>query len=143
MVRRCQTYDRQMPTYLVTDIDVDGLMSGQYSMISIHSVAVDARGAELGRFTVNLAALPEMSPDPGRLCGRTRSRRHRWQPPGGLVVRPEARPQSSERTAEDMLEPVDALVTGAERLAEMPEIPRFLPVVQTRVGVERAQSAPP
>src|SRR5689334_17470340 len=42
-----------------------------------------------------------------------------------LVVRLEARPRSSERTAEDMLKPVDALVTGAERLSEIPEVPEY------------------
>ncbi|WP_347268962.1 hypothetical protein [Paracoccus sp. (in: a-proteobacteria)] len=52
-----------------------------------------------------------------------------------LIVRLEARPRSSERTVEDMLRPVDALVIGAERLGEVAEVPEFfLPQTVGRLG---------
>jgi hypothetical protein len=57
-----------MPTYLVTDIEADGLVPGRHSMISIASVAVDQQGSELGRFTANLVPLSDKSSDPGTMA---------------------------------------------------------------------------
>ena len=42
-------------TYLVTDIEGNGLIPGQHSMISITTVAVDHNGEERSRCTINLA----------------------------------------------------------------------------------------
>lgn len=55
-----------------------------------------------------------------------------------LVVRLEARPRSSARSSEDMLKPVKALVNGAERLAEVAEVPEyFSPATVGRLGTWR------
>lgn len=56
-----------MPTYLVTDIEANGLVPGRHSMISIASVAVDHDGMEIARFTVNLQPLGGKSEDPGAM----------------------------------------------------------------------------
>lgn len=57
-----------MPTYVVTDVEADGLVPGRHSMLSIGSVAVDEFGVELGRFSINLLPLEEMSSDPGTMA---------------------------------------------------------------------------
>jgi len=57
-----------MSTYVVTDIEANGLVPGRHSMISMASVAVDQRGTELGRFTVNLVPLAENTSDPGTMA---------------------------------------------------------------------------
>lgn len=57
-----------MPTYLVTDIEANGLVPGRHSMISIASVAVDHSGAELGQFTANLTPVDGHSSEPGTMA---------------------------------------------------------------------------
>lgn len=57
-----------MPTYLVTDIEANGLTPGRHSMISIASVAVDHSGAELGQFTTNLTPVDGHSTEPDTMA---------------------------------------------------------------------------
>lgn len=51
-------------TYVVTDIEVDGLNLGVNSMISFASVAVDEDLADHGHFTINLEPLEGGQADP-------------------------------------------------------------------------------
>jgi hypothetical protein len=54
--------------FVVTDVEADGLRPGSHSMISIASIAItEATGEEVGRFTANLRALPEMVSEPATM----------------------------------------------------------------------------
>lgn len=55
-------------TYVVTDIEADGPWPGANSMRSFASVAVDARGSELGEFEAVLEPLPGAAPNPDTLA---------------------------------------------------------------------------
>ena len=57
-----------MPSYLVTDIEANGLIPGQHSMLSIASVAIDQHGRELDRFTVNLDPVAGTTTDAGTMA---------------------------------------------------------------------------
>jgi len=98
--------------------------------------------AEVGRFTRTLDEIVRSLREIDRIYLR-KGTRATWVMAGlsqdrqrdELIVRLEARPRSSERTAEDMLKPVEALVTGAARLAEVPEVPEyFSPTTVGRLG---------
>lgn len=51
-------------TYVVTDIETNGLSPIRHSMLSIASVAVDSDGAVLGEFEANLTPLDGRTTDP-------------------------------------------------------------------------------
>ncbi|MET1006728.1 MAG: hypothetical protein ABWX96_14355 [Propionibacteriaceae bacterium] len=55
---------RRLTSYLVTDIEANGLVPGRHSMISIASVAIDQDGRELDRFEINLEPVEGTSSDP-------------------------------------------------------------------------------
>lgn len=50
--------------YIVFDVESDGPIPGEYSMLSMGAVALDADGVELGTFYVNLQLLPQAKQDP-------------------------------------------------------------------------------
>jgi hypothetical protein len=50
--------------YVSTDIEADGPIPGEYSMLSLGSVALDSAGTELGAFYCNLDLLPGASVHP-------------------------------------------------------------------------------
>lgn len=52
------------PTYVVTDIEVNGPTPGAYSMLAFASVALDAAGQEVESFEAVLRTLPEAGEDP-------------------------------------------------------------------------------
>ncbi|WP_299395285.1 DNA polymerase III subunit epsilon [Pelagibius sp.] len=52
------------PTYVVTDIEVNGPTPGSHSMLAFASVAIDAEGEEIDFFQAVLARLPEAGEDP-------------------------------------------------------------------------------
>ncbi len=52
------------PTYVVTDIEVNGPTPGDYSMLAFASVACDAAGEEFDSFECVLEPLPEAGADP-------------------------------------------------------------------------------
>ncbi|MGE0660334.1 MAG: 3'-5' exoribonuclease [Reyranellaceae bacterium] len=54
-------------TYVVIDIETDGMLPGRNSMMSLAAVAADESGGGLGEFTANLAPLPDAAPDPNTL----------------------------------------------------------------------------
>lgn len=51
------------PIYIVTDVEVDGPVPGENSMLSFASVAVSHDGSECGTFNAVLAPLPDAAPD--------------------------------------------------------------------------------
>ena len=51
-------------TYVSTDIETDGPIPGENSMLSLGSVAFDGNGAEIASFEINFAALPGAAPNP-------------------------------------------------------------------------------
>ena len=59
------TYMIQNPTYIVTDVELDGFGLGVNSMLSFGSVAVSASGEMLSEFEANLARLDGAEQDPG------------------------------------------------------------------------------
>lgn len=52
------------PTYVVTDIEVNGPTPGQHSMLAFASVAVDSKGEEIDWFEAVLETLPGAGEDP-------------------------------------------------------------------------------
>jgi len=50
--------------YISTDIETDGPIPGENSMLSLGSVAFDASGTEISSFEINLETLPGAKPDP-------------------------------------------------------------------------------
>lgn len=52
------------PTYVVTDIEVNGHTPGEHSMLAFASVALDAEGQEVESFEAVLETLPEAGEDP-------------------------------------------------------------------------------
>lgn len=52
------------PTYVVTDIEVNGPTPGEHSMLAFASVAIDAEGEEVDFFEAVLETLPEAGEDP-------------------------------------------------------------------------------
>jgi len=54
-------------TYVVIDIETDGMLPGRNSIMSLAAIAADESGAELGMFSANLAPLPDAAPDPNTL----------------------------------------------------------------------------
>jgi len=57
----------QEPVYFVTDIETDGPDPGLHSMISLASVACDARGARLGALALNIEPIEGHAADPGTM----------------------------------------------------------------------------
>jgi hypothetical protein len=58
----------QQPIFFVTDIETDGPDPGLHSMLSLASVACDAKGNRLGHLTLNLEPLPGHAGDAGTLA---------------------------------------------------------------------------
>ena len=52
------------PIYVVTDVEVDGPVPGENSMLSFASVAITETGKELGHFQTTLTPLDDANPDP-------------------------------------------------------------------------------
>lgn len=52
------------PTYVVTDIEVNGPTPGEHSMLAFASVAVGSQGDEIDNFEAVLETLPEAGEDP-------------------------------------------------------------------------------
>lgn len=52
------------PCYVVTDVEVDGPIPGQNSMLSFASVAIDAHGAAVNDFEATLTPLDDGAADP-------------------------------------------------------------------------------
>ena len=52
------------PAYVVTDVEVDGPVPGENSMLSFASVAVDSQGQVLDEFAAVLSLLENAVPDP-------------------------------------------------------------------------------
>ncbi len=55
-------------TYVSVDIEADGPIPGDYSMMSLGAVAYDDRGGELGDFSVNLLPLPDAEQHPDTMA---------------------------------------------------------------------------
>jgi hypothetical protein len=58
----------RLTSYLVTDIEANGLVPGRNSMISMASVAIDQDGQGLGSFEINLEPAEGTSPDPDAMA---------------------------------------------------------------------------
>jgi len=80
--------------FVVTDIEIDGFDPGANSMRSFASVAIDAAGAELGRFEAVLEPLRGSSPSPDTLAW------FRTQPPEVWRAATD-NPQPSARVMQD------------------------------------------
>lgn len=58
----------QEPTYVVTDIEADGPIPGESSMLAFASVAIDGEGREQDAFEAVIAPLAGCRPDPGTMA---------------------------------------------------------------------------
>ncbi len=56
-----------IPCYVTTDVEVDGPVPGQNSMLSFASVAIDAQGGKLDDFEATIRPLPGAATDPPTL----------------------------------------------------------------------------
>jgi len=56
------------PVYVVTDIEADGPVAGEHSMLAFASAAVTAAGDEVGTFEAVLAPLEDARADPGTMA---------------------------------------------------------------------------
>ncbi|MGI9476352.1 MAG: DNA polymerase III subunit epsilon [Hyphomicrobiaceae bacterium] len=56
------------PCYVVTDVEVDGPLPGQNSMLSFASVAIDANGDSVNDFEATLAPLHDCVADPDTMA---------------------------------------------------------------------------
>ena len=59
---------RRRKVYFVTDIEADGPVPGESSMLSFATIAVGEAGDMLGEFEAVLASLPGAAPDPGTIA---------------------------------------------------------------------------
>ncbi len=55
------------PCYVVTDVEVDGPVPGQNSMLSFASVAIDRNGNPVNDFETTVSPLEECAADPGTI----------------------------------------------------------------------------
>ena len=65
--------------YIVTDIEVDGPIVGQNSMMSFASVAIDANGIEISTFQATLEPLNGTKPDPDTIAWLNNMKQHTYQ----------------------------------------------------------------
>ncbi|MEQ7011274.1 hypothetical protein ABN028_34405 [Actinopolymorpha sp. B17G11] len=89
-------------TYVVTDIEADGLTLGVNSMISFASVAVGEDGADHGRLTINLKPFEGSRPDPGAIAW--------WQ----------TNPEAWAEATRDPVEPTKAMTEFADWVRSLP-----------------------
>ena len=100
--------DKKPEVYVSTDIEADGPIPGQNSMLSFGSIALDDEGAELDTFSANLETLPDARPDP---------RTAKWW---------ESQPEAWAACRENQQDPAVAMKTYVRWLEKLPGRPVFV-----------------
>lgn len=94
--------------YVSTDVEADGPIPGDYSMLSLGSVAFDATGEVMDQFQVNLECLPEACQCPMTM---------RWW---------SRQPKAWAACRTDLCDPAEAMATYSQWLRQLPGVPTFV-----------------
>lgn len=98
---------KQPILFIVTDIESDGPDPGQYSMLSLASVARDEAGQDQGEFAINLRPLQGTPSDPGTM---------RWW---------QTHPLAWQEITNDQQEPETAIRSWVDWVQSLPGTPVF------------------